>query len=47
MRKMSNVQKLNQYLSELLNYWDGKNDDFEPIAISKEVDDVMEQDSFY
>lgn len=29
---MSRVEELNQYIQELFDYWDGKNDDFEPIA---------------
>lgn len=41
---MSRVEELNQYIQEL---WDGKNDDFEPIPIPKEVDDEMQRDSFY
>ena len=44
---MSNAEALNQYIKELFDYWDGKNDDFEPIQISKEVDDEMQKDSFY
>ena len=44
---MSNTQALNQYIPALFEYWDGKNDNFEPIAIPKEVDDEMEKDSFY
>lgn len=28
---MSNAETLNQYTKELFDYWDGKNDDFEPI----------------
>ena len=44
---MSNAEALNQYIKELFDYWDGKNDDFEPIPISKEVDDEMQKDSFY
>ena len=36
---MSRVEELNQYIQELFDYWDGKNDDFEPIPIPKEVDD--------
>lgn len=45
--EMSRVEELNQYIQELFNYWDGKNDDFEPIPIPKEVDDEMQRDSFY
>ena len=44
---MSNAETLNQYIKELFDYWDGKNDDFEPIPIPKEVDDEMQRDSFY
>lgn len=44
---MSRVEELNQYIQELFDYWDGKNDDFEPIPIPKEVDDEMQRDSFY
>ena len=44
---MSNAETLNQYTKELFDYWDGKNDDFEPIPIPKEVDDEMQRDSFY
>lgn len=40
-------ETLNQYIKELFDYWDGKNDDFEPIPIPKEVDDEMQRDSFY
>ena len=29
--EMSNAETLNQYIKELFDYWDGKNDDFEPI----------------
>lgn len=36
---MSNAETLNQYIKELFDYGDGKNDDFEPIPIPKEVDD--------
>lgn len=44
---MSRVEELNQYIQELFDYWDGKNDDFESIPIPKEVDDEMQRDSFY
>jgi hypothetical protein len=44
---MSRVEELNQYIKGLFDYWDGKNDDFEPIPITKEVDDEMQRDSFY
>lgn len=27
---MSNTETLNQYIKELFDYWNGKNDDFEP-----------------
>lgn len=30
---MSRVEELNQYIQELFDYWDGKNDDFEPIHV--------------
>ena len=36
---MSNAETLNQYIKELFDYWNGENDDFEPISIPKEVDD--------
>ena len=45
--EMSRVEELNQYIQELFDYWEGKNDDFEPIPIPKEVDDEMQRDSFY
>ena len=45
--EMSRVEELNQYIQELFDYWDVKNDDFEPIPIPKEVDDEMQRDSFY
>lgn len=45
--EMSNTETLNQYIKELFDYWSGKNDDFEPIPIPKEVDDEMQRDSFY
>ena len=45
--KMCRVEELNQYIQQLFDYWEGKNDDFEPIPIPKEVDDEMEKDSFY
>lgn len=44
---MSNTETLNQYIKELFDYWNGENDDFEPIQIPKEVDDEMQRDSFY
>ena len=44
---MSNAETLNQYIKELFDYWNGENDDFEPIPIPKEVDDEMQRDSFY
>lgn len=44
---MSNTEELNQYIKDLFDYWNGKNDDFEPILIGKEVDDEMKKDSFY
>lgn len=43
---MTNAELLNQYIKELFDYWNG-NDDFEPVLISKEVDDEMKKDSFY
>lgn len=45
--KMDRVEELNQYIQQLFDYWEGKNDDFEPIPIPKEVDDEMQRDSFY
>lgn len=36
---MCRVEELNQYIQQLFDYWEGKNDDFEPIPIPKEVDD--------
>ena len=42
---MCRVEELNQYIQQLFDYWEGKNDDFEPIPIPKEVDDEMEKDS--
>ena len=45
--EMNNAETLNQYIKELFDYWNGKNDDFEPIPIPKEVDDEMQRDSFY
>ena len=44
---MSNAETLNKYIKELFDYWNGKNDDFEPTPIPKEVDDEMQRDSFY
>lgn len=44
---MSGAGVLNQYIEKLFDYWDGKNDDFEPVPIPKEVDDEMQRDSFY
>lgn len=44
---MSNAELLNQYIKKLFDYWNGENDDFEPVPISKEVDDEMKKDSFY
>lgn len=41
------AEELNKYLAALFDYWDGKNDEFEPILISEEVDAEMEKDSFY
>lgn len=32
---MSRVEELNQYIQELFDYWDGKNDDFEPMQRSE------------
>ena len=45
--EMSNAETLNKYIKELFDYWNGKNDDFEPTPIPKEVDDEMQRDSFY
>ena len=45
--EMSNAETLNQYIKELFDYWNEKNDDFEPIQIPNEVDDEMQRDSFY
>lgn len=45
--EMSNAETLNQYIKELFDYWNGKNDDFESIPIPKEVDDEIQRDSFY
>lgn len=28
---MCRVEELNQYIQQLFDYWEGKNDDFEPI----------------
>ena len=36
---MCRVEELNQYIKELFDYWNGENDDFKPVPISKEVDD--------
>lgn len=44
---MSRAEELNQYIQELFDYWNGKNDDFKPVPIPKEVDDEMKKDSFY
>lgn len=44
---MKSTELLNQYIKELFDYWNGENDNFEHILISKEVDDEMEKDSFY
>ena len=33
---MSNAETLNQYIKELFDYWNEKNDDFEPIQIPKD-----------
>lgn len=43
---ISNAEALNQYIKELFAYWDGKNDNFEPVPIPKEIDDEMQKDSF-
>lgn len=43
---MSNAAQLNEYIEELFNYWDGENDDFEPIPISEEVEEEALKDSF-
>lgn len=34
---MSNAETLNQYIKELFDYWNEKNDDFEPIQIPKNL----------
>ena len=44
---MSRAEELNKYIEELFAYLNGENDDFEPIPISKEVDNEMQKDSFY
>lgn len=44
---MDNVEALNKYIDDVCAYWRGENDDFQPIAIPKEVDDEMQKDSFY
>ncbi|MDD3186107.1 MAG: hypothetical protein PHT76_12485 [Anaerostipes sp.] len=41
------INDFNQYIEELLDYWEGKNDSFIPLPISEEVDLEMEKDSFY
>ena len=43
---ISNAEALNQYIKELFDYWDVKNDNFEPVPIPKEIDDEMQKDSF-
>lgn len=43
---ISNAEALNQYIKELFDYLDGKNDNFEPVPIPKEIDDEMQKDSF-
>lgn len=44
---MSRAEELNKYISDLMDYLEGKNDDFAPMPIPKEVDDEMQKDSFY
>ena len=44
--KMSNAEQLNEYIEELFNYWNGENDDFEPIPISEEAEKEALKDSF-
>ena len=44
---MNRVEEFNKYISDLMDYWEGKNDDFVPMPIPKEVDDEMQKDSFY
>lgn len=43
---MSNAEQLNEYIEELFNYWNGENDDFEPIPISEEAEKEALKDSF-
>lgn len=43
---ISNAEALNWYMKEVFDYWNGKNNNFEPIPIPKEVDDEMLRDSF-
>lgn len=40
---ISNAEALNQYIKELFAYWDGENDNFEPVPIPKEIDDEMQK----
>lgn len=42
---MDRVEEFNKYISDLMDYWEGKNDDFAPMP--KEVDDEMQKDGFY
>ena len=44
---MDRVEEFNKYISDLMDYWESKNDDFTPMPIPKEVDDEMQKDSFY
>ena len=39
---MSNAETLNQYIKELFDYWNGKNDDFDALFCSfgEHIDDV-------
>ena len=46
-KNMNRVEEFNKYISDLMDYWEGKNDDFEPMQIPKEVDEEMQKDSFY
>lgn len=42
----SNAQLLNEYIEELYDYWNGKNDDFVPVPISEEAEEEALKDSF-
>lgn len=41
------ARELNEYIKELFEFWDEKNDDFKPLPILEEVDREMQKDSFY